>query len=399
MDLNTYDLCVVGGAGHVGLPFALVFAGKGLNVVIYDINQSALNTIGQGIVPFMEEGSEELLKKVLASGNLSLSSDPQVIKYSETVVITIGTPVDEFTNPVFSGIQKSFEFMLPYFHKDQLLILRSTLFPGTTEWLDEWLKSNGTPMMVAFCPERIVQGKGIEEILVLPQIVSGTSAEAETAAEKFFNQIGVEIVLLSPKEAEFGKLFTNAYRYITFAIANQFYMITSNAGVDYERVMNGVKLHYPRIEGLTGAGFAAGPCLYKDTMQLNAFASNGFSLGQAAMSVNEGLVLYIVERISTKYDLRNTRIGILGMAFKANNDDTRSSLSYKLKKVMKFRAKEVLTTDPYVTTDKNLYPLDEVIEKSDLLILCVPHKQYKNVNYGTKPVVDVWGFLGNGTLF
>jgi UDP-N-acetyl-D-mannosaminuronic acid dehydrogenase len=392
-----YDLCVVGGAGHIGLPFSLVFAEKGLNVSIYDISHSALDKVGNGIVPFMEEGADVLLTKVLASGRLSLSNNPEVIGRSKTIVVTIGTPVDEFLNPEFKMITSAFETLLPYFRNDHLLILRSTVYPGTTDWLDNWFRSKNRTLMVAFCPERVVEGKSIEEILNLPQIVSGTTPEAQQAATEFFRLIGVEIVSLTPMEAEFAKLFSNAYRYITFAIANQFYMIATSAGVDYGRVMEGVKYHYPRLDGLTGAGFAAGPCLFKDTMQLNAFSKNEFFLGQAAMNVNEGLVLYVAERLGLKYDLKNSYIGLLGMAFKANNDDTRASLSYKMKKVLEFKSKGVLTTDPYVKTDDKLKSLDEVINKSDILILCVPHRQYKNLDTKGKPLIDIWGFLGNGT--
>jgi UDP-N-acetyl-D-mannosaminuronic acid dehydrogenase len=393
-----YDLCVVGGAGHVGLPFALVFAEKGLKVAIYDISQTALDTIGAGIVPFMESGAEDILKHSLAQGNLTLSSQPDVVAQSKTIVVTIGTPVDEFLNPEFKGLRSSFEKLLPYISDQQLLILRSTVYPGTTDWLAGWLESMNRKPLISFCPERVVQGKAIEEIVSLPQIVSGTTPAAEQAAAEFFKLINVEIVNLSPMEAEFSKLFSNAYRYITFAIANQFYMITTSAGVDYERVVNGVKYHYPRLEGLVGAGFAAGPCLFKDTMQLNSFAKNEFFLGQAAMNINEGLVLYIAERLTSKYDLKHATVGLLGMAFKSNNDDTRASLSYKMKKVIQFKSKSVLTTDPYVTVDHELKPLEEVIDKSDILILCVPHKQYKNLDTKGKVVVDIWGFLGNGTL-
>jgi UDP-N-acetyl-D-mannosaminuronic acid dehydrogenase len=284
-------------------------------------------------------------------------------------------------------------------NEDQLLILRSTVFPGTTDWLAQWLKSKGKIPLISFCPERVVQGKAIEEILNLPQIVCGITPEAEQAASDLFNLIGVEIVRLTPLEGEFSKLFSNAYRYITFAIANQFYMITTSAGVDYERVMDGVKYHYPRLDGLVGAGFSAGPCLFKDTMQLNSFAKNEFFLGQAAMNVNEGLVLFITDRLGSKYDLKNTTIGLLGMAFKPNNDDARASLSYKMKKVLTFKAKKVITTDPYVTSDHDLMPLAEVVDQSDVLILCVPHKQYEHLETKGKPIVDIWGFLGNGTLF
>jgi UDP-N-acetyl-D-mannosaminuronic acid dehydrogenase len=399
MEKFVYDLCVVGGAGHIGLPFALVFAHKKLNVAVYDINQTTLDIIGTGKIPFMEEGAEELLSEVLASGCLTLSSDPEIVAQSKNIVITIGTPVDEFLNPEFKMITSAFERLLPYLHDEQLIVLRSTVFPGTTDWLAQWLKSKNKSPLISFCPERVVQGKAIEEILNLPQIVCGTTDEAEQAAADLFNLIGVEIVRLTPMEGEFSKLFSNAYRYITFAIANQFYMITTSAGVDYEHVMNGVKYHYPRLSGLVGAGFAAGPCLFKDTMQLNSFAKNEFFLGQAAMNVNEGLVLYIVEQLSLKNDLKNMTIGLLGMAFKSNNDDVRASLSYKMKKTLAFKAKNILTTDPYVTTDRDLKPLDEVIENSDILILCAPHKQYKNLDTKGRPVVDIWGFLGKGTLF
>lgn len=399
MEKFQYDLCVVGGAGHIGLPFALVYAKHGLNVVIYDINKKSLETISSGIVPFMESGAEELLNQALATGNLDFSDNPEVVGRSKNVVITIGTPVDEFLNPEFKGIRATFETLFPFLNEDQLLILRSTVFPGTTDWLDGWLREMGKNPLIAFCPERVVQGKAVEEILTLPQIVSGTTIEAQDAASRFFELIGVEIVHLSPMEAEFAKLFSNAYRYITFAIANQFYMITTSSGVDYERVMKGVKHNYPRLEGLAGAGFAAGPCLFKDTMQLNSFAKNEFFLGQAAMNVNEGLVLYVIERMALKYNLKGMTIGLLGMAFKSNNDDIRASLSYKMKKVLQFKSKQVLTTDPYVTSDAELIPLNEVVRQSDILVLCVPHNQYKGLDALGKPVVDIWGMLGNGTLF
>jgi UDP-N-acetyl-D-mannosaminuronic acid dehydrogenase len=393
-----YDLCVIGGAGHIGLPFALVFAHKGLNVAVYDINQTAIDMIRQGVLPFMEEGADVFLAEALAANNFTLSSDPQIVALSKTIVVTIGTPVDEFLNPEFKGIQTTFLQLLPYITNEQLLILRSTVYPGTTEWLAGFLKSMDRSPSISFCPERVTQGKAVAEILNLPQIVSGITLEAEDAAANFFNCIGVEIIRLTPIEAEFAKLFSNAYRYILFAIANQFYMICNSSGVDYERVLKGVKHNYPRLEGLSGAGFTAGPCLFKDTMQLNSFAKNEFFLGQAAMNVNEGLVLYIIECIEAKLDIKTSTIGLLGMAFKSDNDDIRSSLSYKMKKLLRFKARNVLTTDPYVPNDPDLKQLDDVIDQSDLLILCVPHQQYRNLDTKGKKIIDIWGFLGAGTL-
>ena len=387
------DLCVVGGAGHVGLPLALVFASQGLHILIYDVDERAVELIRRGTVPFAERGAKPLLEHALENGRLSFASNPAAVAGIPTIVVTIGTPIDEFLNPVLDTVKLCIDDLFPHLTGEQLIVLRSTVSPRTTQWRDEYFQSQGKIMKVAFCPERVVQGRGIEEVQQLPQIVSGTTLEAENEAVRLFELIVPVVVRLSPLEAEFAKLFSNAYRYIQFAAANQFFMIANSAGADYHRILTGMKQDYARLEGLPGPGLAAGPCLVKDTMQLLAFANNQFSLGNVAMLVNEGLVLYIVDEIVTKYDLSQLRVGLLGMAFKADSDDTRSSLSYKLKKVLAFRAREVLTTDPHVTSDPDLKPLDEVIEESDLLIVCVPHSAYAGLDVKGKPVVDVWGYL------
>lgn len=388
-----FDICIVGGAGHVGLPLAIVFASKKQKVLVYDINKLALQTIQQGKIPFMERGAEPLLKEVLADGTLQLSADPMTIAKAKTVIITVGTPVDEFLNPVQKLIKQSVDDWLPYFGDDKLLVLRSTVYPGTTNWLANYLQTCGKHLKVAFCPERVVQGRAIEEVQSLPQIVSGTTPEAEELAAQLFSLIAASIVRLSPMEAEFAKLFSNAYRYIEFAVANQFYMVAHSAGLDFHRILDGMKKDYPRMHGIARPGLTAGPCLFKDTMQLAAFSNNQFMLGHSAMLVNEGLVLYLVNEMARQYDLSQLTVGLLGMAFKADNDDIRSSLSYKFKKVLAFRAKKVLTTDPHVTIDPELLPLELVVDQSDILLLCVPHTAYRQLDVKNKPVFDVWNFL------
>ena len=236
-----------------------------------------------------------------------------------------------------------------------------------------------------------MQGNGIRELKEMPQIVSGTTPAAEEEAAKLFSAIAPELVVVTPREAEFAKLFNNAYRYIEFATANQFYLIAKSAGVDYRRVYDAMKRNYPRARSIPTPGLAAGPCLFKDTMQLAAFAQNQFSLGNAAMLVNEGLVLHVVDDLRRRYDLARMTVGLLGMAFKADIDDTRASLSYKFKKALSNHAQGVLTTDPYVTTDPDLLPLDHVVAHSDLLVLCAPHSAYRDLDLAGKPVVDVWG--------
>jgi UDP-N-acetyl-D-mannosaminuronic acid dehydrogenase len=204
--------------------------------------------------------------------------------------------------------------------------------------------------------------------------------------------------MVEPREAEFAKLFNNAYCYIEFAIANQFYLIAKQAGLDYRQVAHAMKHNYPRARGIPSPGLAAGPCLFKDTVQLLAFAQNQFSLGNAAMLVNEGLVLHLVDDLDRRFDLSRTTVGLLGMAFKAEIDDTRASLSYKFKKALLPLAQAVLTTDPFVTTDPELLPLDEVTARSDLLVLCAPHLAYRELDFSGKPVLDVWGALKNANV-
>ena len=389
---DAVDICIVGGAGHVGLPLGLVFASRGKRVLIYDVNEAVLETIQQGVMPFLERGAEPLLKEALVAGTLEFTSHPAGVARAGAIIITIGTPVDEFLHPSLKGLIQCLDDLLPYLRDEQLLILRSTVYPGVTEYLAKYLASKGKKPLLAFCPERIVQGFAIEEIATLPQIVTGVTPAAETAVAALFNLIAPSLVFLTPMEAEFAKLFSNAYRYIHFAVSNQFYMIASSAGVDYYRVLEGLTKDYPRAEAIPKAGFAAGPCLFKDTMQLAAFYKNQFSLGYAAMLVNEGLPSFVLESISKLGPLEDKTVGLLGMAFKAEIDDARCSLSYKLKKLLTYQAKEVLTTDPYVQGDPDLLPLEEVVARSDILVLCAPHRRYKDLRPAGKLVIDIWNF-------
>jgi UDP-N-acetyl-D-mannosaminuronic acid dehydrogenase len=256
-----------------------------------------------------------------------------------------------------------------------------------------YFTARGRNLKLAFCPERVVQGNGFLELRMMPQIISGTTKDAEREAAELFELIVPEVVVVSPIEAELAKLFCNAYRYIEFAATNEFYLVAKSAGADYHRILKAIKHNYPRLKGLAGPGFAAGLCLVKDTMQLNAFARNQLGLGHAALLINEGLVLHVVEDLKRRYPLANMTVGLLGMAFKAESDDTRASLSYKFKNVLMAHARAVLTTDPFVTSDSDLLPLDQVLSKSDLLIVCAPHLAYRQANFLGKPVFDLWGHV------
>lgn len=394
----SYDVCVVGGCGHVGLPLAITFATEGLNVAIYDINEQAIESVKSGQMPFLEKGAEPALRDVIGK-NLTVANDSQLIAQAHYVIVIIGTPVDEHLNPAFNVIRRLFISLMPHFQDGQCIILRSTVFPGTTEKVREIIASSGRDISVVFCPERVAEGHAMTELRTLPQIIAGCDERGSKEAGELFGKIAQSLIYTTPMEAELTKIFANVWRYIQFATANQFYMIASDYGLDFYKIYEALTRDYPRMAGLPTSGFAAGPCLFKDTMQLAAAYNNNFWLGHAAMLINEGLPSFIVRHLKDKYPLSTMRIGILGMAFKANSDDPRESLSYKLKKILEYEAAEILCTDVYIK-DASFHSVTEVLEQSDLIIVGAPHREYHQLEIPeSKPVVDIWNIYKKGAQF
>jgi UDP-N-acetyl-D-mannosaminuronic acid dehydrogenase len=385
-------IVVVGGCGHVGLPLGIAFASRGASVVLHDLSESATAAVADGRMPFDEPGAQPLLDEALSAGLLRTTTDPAAVADADVVIVVIGTPVDEHLNPDPSSLPRALEGCLPHLRDGQLVVLRSTVYPGVTALVEQLLASRGLAVDVAFCPERIAEGKAMTELFSLPQIVSARSERVLARAEELFGLLAPDSVRLEPEEAELAKLFTNAWRYLKFAAVNQFYMIADSKGLDFSRIHEAVVRDYPRAADMPGAGYAAGPCLFKDTMQLAAFNDNNFQLGHAAMLVNEGLPLHVLSQLDSRVGLAGKTVGILGMAFKAGSDDTRSSLSYKIKRILGFRAGAVLCTDPYVTTDPDLVPLDQVLAEADVLVVGAPHPAYQGLAV-RQPFADVWGVL------
>jgi UDP-N-acetyl-D-mannosaminuronic acid dehydrogenase len=390
---NPLDVVIVGGCGHVGLPLALALADCGYQVGINDIDQAKIDMVKAGKVPFLETGAEALLLMLLPTGRLELSADPGLIARTGTIILVIGTPIDEFMNPSVRIFDKVLDELIPHFRNRSLVVLRSTVFPGTTESVERRLRAAGVDADVAFCPERIAEGHALEELRSLPQLVGVTSDSAFERASRLFERMGVTAVRTTPLEAELAKLLTNTWRYMKFAIANQFFQIAHRSGVDYDHVLEAIRRDYPRASDLPGPGFAAGPCLLKDTMQLSAFTPDHFPMGQAAMQINEGLPGYIVDTLNSRKPLLGRTVGILGMAFKGESDDPRASLSYKLRKLAAFKGANVRCTDPYIQ-DPSFEPLDRVVRDSDLLIIAAPHRAYRKLALAGREVVDIWGVTG-----
>ncbi|MBZ5637125.1 MAG: nucleotide sugar dehydrogenase [Acidobacteriia bacterium] len=389
------DIVIIGGCGHVGLPLGLAFALAGRSVVAVDIDAEKVARTNQGVMPFVDAGADRCLPEVLRKKTFTATTSSDAIRDADTVITVVGTPLDEHLNPrleVYSDLIRRDRSRL---RDGQLLVLRSTVYPGTTDQVAHALERAGFDLDVAFCPERVAEGVALEEIHSLPQIVSGTTPRAERRAADLFGLLTPDVIGLPTMAAELTKLYNNAWRYIQFAVANQFYMIANDCGLDFHEIHRAMTEKYPRARGFPRAGFAAGPCLFKDTMQLATFNNNAFFLGHSAMLVNEGLPNYLVRRVTSRYDLREMTVGILGMTFKADSDDPRDSLSFKLRKCLVFEAKEVLCADPYLDRPWIL-PAEEVVERSGLLFVGAPHRAYKALDMRGKTVIDVWNSVPGG---
>jgi UDP-N-acetyl-D-mannosaminuronic acid dehydrogenase len=349
-------------------------------------------------MPFDEPGVGTLLRTALAAGRLRAGAEPHDVALAGTVVLVIGTPVDDTPLPDRGALASVIESLAGRGLVDgQLLILRSTLAPGTTEFVERLLHDLGLRVDLAYCPERLSEGRALRELRSLPQLVAARSLRARQDAAALFSRLTDQIVLLTPEEAELAKLFTNFWRYVSFAAANTMYVVANDHGLDFARIRDAMVHDYARASALPAAGFTGGPCLPWSAEVLGASHPSASGLARASSDINETLPRYVVDRLVARYDLSSMIVGILGMAYKADSDDVRSSPSYELKSLLAAKARHVLTHDPYVQGDPDLSPLDVVLERSDLLVIGAPHSAYRDVA-AQVPVHDLSGLRGYGAM-
>lgn len=389
---------VIGAGGHVGLPFSLVVADAGHKVFGVDINRDIVENLNNGVVPYIERGAEALLVKHLNLANIVFTVDASYIKDSDVIAVMLGTPVDEENNPRLDDL---FDFvdhtLLPFIQRGQLIILRSTVAPGTTRVIRDRIETatgwkEGKDFYLVFCPERVLQTKGIEETKSLPALIGASTPESYNKASEFFSTfLESSTLYLSTKEAEIAKLLTNMWRYVSFAFANEMYMIGDKHGVNIEKTIKAANYGYARNAIPLPGPNVGGPCLFKDGRFL--LDSVPFAdLIQVSFLVNEGMPDYIWQSI-TKLSPELKNVLILGAAFKANCDDTRNSLAFKMKKVCKKHGATVEMVDPFVRGLN--YASDPTFKSYDAVILMTPHDMFKDY-YGPQMfgpncvVADVW---------
>ena len=389
---NKRHISIIGGSGHVGFPLGLIFSSKGFKVSLIDRHKVNNEKINSGQTPFLEENSHKLLKDMLRKKRIHATSQLNEVRRSKYIIVCIGTPITRKLNPSLKNFFNFFRQLNKLLKKDQIVIIRSSVYPGICNKVYKIIKNKCKNL--SYCPERIVQGKAITELPKLSQLIAGKNNIAKKESGKLFNKICKKIIYTEIIEAELSKLFSNAYRYINFSISNEFFMICKNYGQDFHKIREIMRQDYKRNSNIPKAGFAAGPCLLKDTMQLSSFYSHKFLLGHSAMSINEGLPKFLISKLSEKHNLKKKIIGILGLTFKAETDDIRDSLSIKLINLLKKRKLKTLQSDEYYFDKDSSVDKKYLIKKSDIIIIGAPHKAYKNIRFPkNKVVVDIWGVV------
>jgi UDP-N-acetyl-D-mannosaminuronic acid dehydrogenase len=405
-----FDVCIVG-TGRVGLPLGLSLIDSGVRTVGVDVDPHVRECVNGGLMPFREPGYDALI----AQRSFAVHATPEVVAESECIVITVGTPLHNHVETDLSQIQRVLEGIRPYLREGQLLCLRSTVAPGTTAFVKRWLERNtafqvGTTFALAFCPERIAEGKAFEELRSLPQIIGTEDALSKSRAEALFSHLAPETLHTDYVGAELVKLFNNVTRYVHFALANQFAIIADSFGASVHSIRSLANHRYPRNQ-FAAPGFTAGTCLRKDFGMINEWSPYPDML-LSAWKMNEYMPAFLVQHLRKRTAIHGKRIAVLGYSFKADTDDVRDSLAPKLYRYLEREIPESLRVhDPYLPTPlpssggiENADAADALSEV-DCVFVATNHAGFSSLLRGlaqTRPgawVADIWNLTGHNEIF
>jgi len=391
--LNNDHISIIGGAGHIGLPLGLAFSKKNFKIHLIDKNKKNLNLIQKNTMPFLEIGAEKILYRALKKKLLFFEDNLDFLFKSKFIIICIGTPINTNLKPNLDNFYKLIKKIKKKINNDQILIIRSSVYPGTIKKIQQILKYKNNN--IVYCPERIVQSKSLIELPKLPQIIATDNKNKIQETKILFRKITSKIIETNILEAELIKLYSNANRYINFAIANQLFSICHKYDLNFKRIRNIMQDGYKRNLNLANAGFTSGPCLLKDTMQLNSFCNNLFELGTAAMKINENIPNLIIDKIKKIRNYKKKSIGLLGLTFKGETDDIRDSLSIKLLNKLKKLKLKINQSDEYYKIDSNISK-NQLIKSSEIIIIGAPHLAYKKLKISKdKYLIDIWNFVSD----
>jgi UDP-N-acetyl-D-mannosaminuronic acid dehydrogenase len=407
----TYERSVsVIGLGRVGLPLALSFADRGISVLGVDHDPAVIAAVGSGQMPFAEAGTQALLDRVRASRRLRLSERAADAAQADDIVLTIGTPSFSHIESDLRQVRAVVDDLLPLLRPGHALILRSTIAPGTTQFVAGYVEKRrnlraGIDVFVAHAPERIAAGRFLEEITTLPCIVGGVGEASTRRAAELFGVFGAPIETCSPVHAELAKIWTNILRYATFALPNLLMMDCERYDANVFEVIELINRDYPR-GGIAMPGMTAGTCLRKD-FAFSEERSNSPGMLLAVSRVNESVPLFLVEGVQRRIGrLGSRKVAVLGLTFKRDTDDERDSLSPKLIRLLERELADVAVCDPHARTPTQ--PLRDAVAGAEVVIVATNHSEFsglealRTIAATARPdclIVDPWNALGTGQVF
>jgi UDP-N-acetyl-D-mannosaminuronic acid dehydrogenase len=396
------------GLGRVGLPLALSFADRGVPVLGIDHDPAVLESLRAGRMPFDEAGTQELLDRVAAAGHLELADRAADAARADDIVLTIGTPSFSHIESDLRQVRAALDDLLPLLRPGHGLMLRSTIAPGTTEFVAGYIEKRrglraGEDVFVAHTPERIAAGRFLAEIGTLPCIVAGVGEASTERAAEVFSVFGAPLVRTTPVQAELAKIWTNILRYATFALPNLLMMDCERYGANVFDVIDLINRDYPR-GGIAMPGLTAGTCLRKD-FAFSEERSNSPGMLLAVSRVNEAVPLFLVEGIKRRLGtLANRKVAVLGLTFKRDTDDERDSLSHKLIRLLERELADVAVCDPHAPSPTQ--ELGEALDAADVVIVATNHSEFDGVlteivarTAADCLLVDPWNALGSAQVF
>lgn len=406
-----HDVAVVG-IGRVGLPLALAFADSGLRTIGVDAKPEIVQAVQDGRMPFEEPGAEEVLARVQGTDRLEVTSDVARAASARHIVLTLGTPSFSHIEIDVSQIRSVLDDLLPHLREGHCVVLRSTIAPGTTEFVAGYLEMQrgfqvGHDIFVAHVPERIASAKFFSEIGTLPCIVGGVGERSGEVAAEPFRALGAPVVQTTPIEAELAKIWTNILRYTMFALPNRLMMECEQYGANVFEVIDLINRDYPR-GGMKLPGMTAGTCLRKDfTFSEERSPAPGMLL--AVSRVNESVPLFLVDGLKRRLageTLRGRKIAVLGLAFKGDTDDERDSLSFKLIRLLERELGLVASHDPL--SPSSTLTLDEAVAGAEAVVLATNHSAWQDhavleriaeLAAPNAVLADPWNCFGQETVF
>ncbi|KZZ48350.1 UDP-N-acetyl-D-mannosaminuronic acid dehydrogenase [Oleiphilus sp. HI0118] len=400
MDKDFKSICVMG-LGYIGLPTASLLGTKGYKVTGVDVSQDVVDTINQGKIHIVEPDLDLLVKSAVNAGNLKASLEPCK---ADIFIIAVPTPFKDGYVPDLSYVEQATRTIAPFVEKGNLVILESTSPVGTTDLVAHILAEHGhnttDDVFVAHCPERVLPGRILIELVQNDRIVGGINEASTKAAADFYKEfVSGEVLETSAKTAELSKLTENSFRDVNIAFANELSLICDKEHIDVWELISLANRH-PRVNILQPGPGVGGHCIAVDPWFIIHRNPEHSKLIRSAREVNDAKPDWVINKVKEKAErFKHPVIACLGLAFKANVDDLRESPALAItKRLVEENVGEIIVCEPNIKAHKefDLCSFDEALERADILLILVDHEPFKSLSaakLSEKIVIDTRGIV------